>query len=107
MLTHENVADRCSGGDILNPKILADDNTSAASEFNKNRVGEDALWLRREFIVECGDIVASLGIALAEAAWRGSDVTVETTLRQIIAATKTACATFREIAPVSNEGGRQ
>ena len=32
---------------------------------------QDSLWLRRDFIRELGSIIASLGVSLAEAAWRG------------------------------------
>lgn len=57
----------------------------------------DAIWMRRDAIREYGDIIASLGVSLAEAAYRGSDATAEITLKQIIEATRTACATFREL----------
>jgi hypothetical protein len=61
-------------------------------------------WLRRDAIAECGDLIASLGVSLAEAAYRGTDATCEATLRQIIATTRTACQTFRELAPTSKGG---
>lgn len=61
-------------------------------------------WLCRDAIAECGDLIASLGVSLAEAAYRGSDATCEATLRQIIATTRTACQTFRELSPAKTEG---
>ncbi|MEK4033715.1 hypothetical protein WOC76_15480 [Methylocystis sp. IM3] len=61
--------------------------------------------LRRELIIECGELIASLGLSLAEAAWRGDDRLTEAHLRQLIAATRAACATFREIVPGDGNGG--
>ena len=68
-------------------------------------VSNDSVWLRREFIYESGAIISSLGVSLAEAAWRGSDVTVEATLRQIIAVVKSTTATTKELLALSNVGG--
>jgi hypothetical protein len=75
-----------------------------AAPQNATKIAADVAWLNREFIAECGDLIASLGVSLSEAAYRGSDATCEVTLRQIIATTKAACSIFREIA-ASSEGG--
>ena len=45
-------------------------------------VAEDLAWLKRDAIIQCAEILESLAISLREAAWRGSDVTIETTLLQ-------------------------
>jgi hypothetical protein len=60
--------------------------------------------LRRELIIECGDLIASLGVTLVEAAWREDDRETEALLRQVIAAMRAAGATFREFVP-ADEGG--
>lgn len=74
---------------------------------NSARVAADVAWLRRHLIADCGELLASLGVSLAEAAWRGDDVMTEAHLRQIIATTKAAAKTFREIAPTATVGGEQ
>jgi hypothetical protein len=61
--------------------------------------------LRRELIIECGDLIASLGVTLVEAAWREDDRETEALLRQVIAAMRAAGATFREIVPGDGNGG--
>lgn len=68
---------------------------------------QDGLWLRRDFIRESGSIIASLGVSLAEAAWRGSDLTIEATLRQIIAVVKATATTAKEVLALSNADGQQ
>jgi hypothetical protein len=85
-------------------KLQGENYPTAASDATANSA---AAWLRRDLIAECGDLISSLGVSLAEAAYRGSDATCEATLRQIIATTRTACQTFRELAPASIEGGAQ
>jgi hypothetical protein len=60
--------------------------------------------LRRELIIECGDLIASLGASLVEAAWREDDRETEAHLRQVIAAMRAAGATFREIVPAEDGG---
>jgi hypothetical protein len=62
----------------------------------------DAAWLCREFIYESGAIISSLGNSLSEAAWRGSDLTAEATLRQLIAVVKATATTTKELLALSN-----
>lgn len=69
-------------------------------------VRQDVLWLRRQFITECSDMITSLGISLGEAAWRGSDATVEVTLRQLRLTLNAAIKTFKEIDAAPNAGDR-
>jgi hypothetical protein len=62
-------------------------------------------WLRRAFIGECAEIIESLTISLREAAWRGSDATMEVTLRQLRETLKAAITTFKEIVASTVAGG--
>jgi hypothetical protein len=64
-------------------------------------------WIRRDSIAECGALIVSLGISLEEAAWRGSDATAETTLRQIRKVLIQAIEIFKEIGMPSDAGGWQ
>ena len=77
----------------IEPKQPID--STAKQQDKQDCVAPDVLWLRRQFIGECAAIIGSLAISLGEAAWRGSDVTVEVTLRQIREILKTAISTFK------------
>lgn len=57
----------------------------------------DVIWLKRQFISECAEILESLAISLREAAWRGSDFTIETTLFQQRETLMTAIIAFKEL----------
>jgi len=61
----------------------------------------DIAWLRRRAIEEQGDIIASLGVSLREAAFRGSDATIAMTLRELIVVIKATTATVRELEQAS------
>ncbi|MCC3245098.1 hypothetical protein LG047_07170 [Methylocystis sp. WRRC1] len=60
-------------------------------------VSRDADWIRRDALCEYASVLESLAVSLGEAAYRGADTLAEMHLRQIIATTRTATATFREI----------
>ncbi|MGJ0454098.1 MAG: hypothetical protein ACR65T_12860 [Methylocystis sp.] len=63
----------------------------------------DVAIQRRDFIRECAIVLGDLSAALADAACRGDDDEAEVRLRQIVLATKSACQTFREMRPASDE----
>lgn len=79
----------------IGPEQLID--STAKQQGKQDCVAPDVLWLRRQFIGECAAIIGSLALSLGEAAWRGSDLTVEVTLRQMRETLKTAISTFKEL----------
>ncbi|RTL86888.1 MAG: hypothetical protein EKK29_08030 [Hyphomicrobiales bacterium] len=60
--------------------------------------------IRRAAIGECAELVISLGLSIKEAVFRRDDRFTEAHLAQLIAVTRAACATFREISPEGYTG---